>query len=231
MVKRLIFISKPQEFPFVRDLELEFKWNPGFSKIQSSKNIKLLHNEASKLGLHPTLEISSKSDIELGRLLSAFNLKLKINDHILTVESAYQGSKCFEFGGPYHDLYQVSSKEAKLDYRLKNSGNVIGYKLFNIEFPSNPKTIFYNWLYITSLYQNIELANQLKGYKSYSDIVFNNKKSINCQARAAALYVALNSNGLLKYILSDVDYYLSLYEINRKVKSKSLNLEQLELPI
>ena len=58
--------------------------------------------------------------------------------------------------------------------------------------PLNPKTVFYNWLYINAVLENPLLAAELLKYNAFTDIEFNPAKSINCQAKAAALFVALS---------------------------------------
>ena len=78
--------------------------------------------------------------------------------------------------------------------------------------------MFYDWLYIRALAQNSELALSLMEYNAFTDIAFNPKKSINCQANSAALFVSLKKQGLSeeqtgdRSILSayyNDDYYLS----------------------
>lgn len=44
-----------------------------------------------------------------------------------SVETAFQGSKVFEKGGPYVDLLNGTSRDAKKDMRLKESGNLIEF--------------------------------------------------------------------------------------------------------
>ena len=40
------------------------------------------------------------------------------------MEAAFQGSKVFEQGGPYRDMYGLSGREIKRDERLKGSGEL-----------------------------------------------------------------------------------------------------------
>jgi len=47
----------------------------------------------------------------------------------------------------------------KRDMRLKESGPLTGFKFENFWFPSEPKTAFYDWLYITSPYEHREPAS------------------------------------------------------------------------
>lgn len=213
MANRPIFTPDFNGFPYVETVDIEFKWYPGFAKSQMQKTIMSLHEAAGKHGITPILEISRKSSSQLGVSLSAFNLPLETpNGKKMSVECAYQGSKVFEDGGPYHDLYAVSSRMAKTDERLQNSGELIGFNFCGEDFPTEPKTAFYDWLYITALYhKKKDLMQQLESFQGFSDIVFNPSKSLNCQARAAALFVSLTKNGLIDgQIINSKDYYFTL---------------------
>lgn len=71
----------------------------------------------------------------------------------MPLEMAFQGSKVFAAGGPFTDIYHAKdSRDAKRDPRLKESGPLIGFPFENVNFPLGPKTAFYDWLYINSLY-------------------------------------------------------------------------------
>ena len=130
MAKRPIFIPNLNGFPFVKESLLEFEWHPGFAKVQAQKSIASLHEAAAEDKIAPILEISSKSNEEVGVSLSAFNLKMIKNEKSFSVECAYQGSKVFANGGPFSDLYFVSSKEANTDERIRNSGNFLCYEYY-----------------------------------------------------------------------------------------------------
>ena len=214
MAKRPIFTPNFNGFPYVDAVDIEFKWHPGFAKSQMQKSIASLHGAAEKSNkISPILEISSKSTSRLGVSLSAFNLSLKtLKGQTMSVECAYQGSKVFENGGPYHELYSVSSLEAKTDDRLSNSGKLVAFNFCGEDFPTEPKTAFYDWLYMTGLYQKKrDFLKELEVFQGFSDIVFNPNRSINCQARAAALFVSLSKNGLIdEQIFRDKDHYLAL---------------------
>ena len=214
MAKRPIFTPNFNSFPYVGTVDIEFKWHPGFAKSQLQKSITSLHTAAEQLNkISPILEISSKSTSHLGVSLSAFNLSLETsNGQRMSVECAYQGSKVFENGGPYHELYSVSSREAKTDDRLHNSGELVAFNFCGEDFPTEPKTAFYDWLYIIALsQQKTDIIRELEAFQGFSDIVFNPNRSINCQARAAALFVSLSKNGLMdEQIFRDKDHYLAL---------------------
>ena len=198
-------------FPFVEEVPVEFTWYPGFAQSQAQKSLQALHSAAKELGISSILEISSRSTDPLGISLSAFNLKVTPkNGPGMTVECAFQGSKVFQYGGPYHDLYKVSSIEAKKDPRIRNSGDLVAFNFLGENFPITPETVFYDWLYITALSQNPKLSKELLKFETFSDIAFNPQKSLNCQARAAALFVALNMCGEIEKALQDKKHFFCL---------------------
>lgn len=233
MAKRPIFIPNFSGFPFVDSVDIEFRWYPGFSKSQLQKSIRSLHETAHKQGIAPILEISRKSASKLGVRLSAFNLPLETaNGQVTSVECAYQGSKIFENGGPYHDLYSVPSRAAKTDGRLRESGRLIAFNFCEEDFPIEPKTAFYDWLYLRALYQQkTDLLKELSSFQGFSDIVFNPKRSLSCQARAAALFVSLSTNGLMnESIFQDKRAYLDIITGIVGHRPAELTPHQLTLP-
>lgn len=191
MAERPVFIPSDQQ-DLVRTLSFSFVWSPGFAVVQKQKNIAALHQSAARSGYSPLLEISTKSDEELGRQLSAFNLTMQSQRFgEMPLECAFQGSKVFERGGPYTDLYHAEPRTAKRDPRLQQSGRLVGFAFGEQRFPLEPKTAFYDWLYISALWPHREALGQLCQYAGFTDIEFNPRRSINCQARSCALFVAL----------------------------------------
>jgi len=215
MATRPVFVPDPMHWPYVRMVEIEFKLYPGFDKTEAQKSIRSLHEAAKAKGFVPLLEISSKSPERLGVSLSAFNLIVSHRSRRMSVECAFQGSKVFERGGPYQDLYTVSSRDARTDPRLRSSGKLIAFRLMKEEFPTQPVTAFYDWLYMHALAQNRRLADQIGAYAGFTDIAFNPYRSWNCQARSAALFVALERIGKLEQALSSVEGYLQIVSDSR----------------
>jgi len=211
---------------FFKKEDIQFKYFNGFSVKQKQKSIDSLHNEyLKKFNEHKILEISSKSDNELGIKLSAFNLKIRTNKgKEISVESAFQASKVFERGGPYTDLLYADSRISKKDLRIRNSGNIVGFRFDGRNFEIEPKTFFYNWLYVNTLNLNKELGDRLIEFDAFTDIEFNPKKSLNCQAEAAAIYVSLRKQNLLDEALKDKDSFKKVvYQLDdSKVAQSSL---------
>lgn len=194
--------------PFYVQKDIEFKYYSGFSIVQKQKSIESLHTEYIKNNSQKkVLEISSKSPIDLGVKLSAFNLMVLKDNKQISVETLFQASKCFENGGPYTDLLDKTSREAKKDLRLHESGNLIKFQYGEEEFPLNPKTYFYDWLYIHALNNAKDLQEEILDYDAFTDIEFNPNKSINCQARSAAIFVSLKKSNLLMDALSSKENF------------------------
>lgn len=213
MAKRPVFIPQESGDLFVRTIYVDFEWFPGMAIVQKQKSVAALHRAAisNGLGTNP-LEVSSKSNIELGVSLSAFNLTFTTQKlmHRLTVESAYQGSKIFADGGPYRELIYAPSRVAKQDPRLKDSGELKGFEFFGEKWSLEPKTAFYDWIYINALYRNEMLAENIWRYDAFTDIEFNPEKSLNCQAYSVALYKALSGRQLLREAIGSKEAYLDI---------------------
>ena len=212
MANRPVYIAI-ENFPYVKRIDIDFKFYSGFSDKQKRLCIKSLH--AAFLNLYPeksVLEISTKSENPLGIKLSAFNLPVKIpnSDKFTVLESAYQGSKVFENGGAFTDLMYKNPREAKKDSRLKNSGKLIGFQFGENKFPLKPINLFYNWLYITALAAQNELAEEILNCDAFTDIEFNPKKSVSTQAMAAAVLVGLNRAGLINSALETKENFLEI---------------------
>ncbi|MGP0076216.1 MAG: DUF6977 family protein [Bryobacteraceae bacterium] len=195
MAERPIFIPAPEDDALVREMFLPIKWHSGFALVQKEKNIEELHQAAKGRGYWPLLEISSKSKSERGRHMSAFYMTAATREHgRIKLELAFQGSKVFERGGPFTDLYLKGDKEigeAKRDPRLKESGALTGFRFEGMDFPLEPKTTFYDWLYCSFLIEYRDWAVKLYDYAGFTDVEFNPHRSINCQARSAALFLSL----------------------------------------
>jgi hypothetical protein len=214
MAKRPIFVPLINGKGLVLERYVDFQWHAGFAKSQKQKSIRALHEMAAKdYGVKSPLEVSSKSESPLGVALSSFNLKFETQrGRLLTVEAAFQGSKVFEFGGPYRDIFDMGPMDAKRDQRLRSSGPLKSFLFFGTCWALEPKTAFYDWLYINALLKNPVLASQVTDIDGFTDIEFNPEKSINCQARAAALYCALFHSEKLEFALSSNENFISLYK-------------------
>lgn len=196
MLTRLIYCPSA-EAPFFTTKRITFDGVSGFAKSRAQENVRRLHDSAKHaFHLDDILEVSSASSDELGERLSAFNLKDSRGN---SVEGLFQSSKKFAHGGPYPDLLEVKKGKAKKDSRLKDSGPLIGFvgPYNGKEYPKNPTTAYYDFLYLRVLLENPELCQELidRNSKAFSDIWFNPEKSLNCQAEACAIFSGMMEAG------------------------------------
>lgn len=163
-----------------------FEWFPGLSDLQKQRSIASLHKMIAELyNTSVPLEISTKGTDPLGAKLSTFNLRLDRR----TFENVFQSSKILKKGGPFRDLIDMDPKKAKRDKRIRESGEIIVFNYDGIEFPTEPKTLFYDYTYIKAVKQNLT-ADEIKKitkYTHFTDIEFYPQRSINTQAKSVAI--------------------------------------------
>lgn len=213
MAERPIFIPSAEGPALVRTKYVGFQWFPGMAASQKQKSVDSLHAAAVKQpGIDKVLEVSSKSREDIGVALSAFNLTFTTVKHSRTfsVECAYQGSKVFEHGGPYIDIFGMTSREAKKDERLRSTGRLTGFRFFGTDWGLEPQTAFYDWLYINALKKRKNLTDRLLEYSAFTDIEFNPERSINCQAYSVALFISLHQRCLLDEATSSKEAFLRI---------------------
>lgn len=227
MANRPIFVPISDGNRFVREVTVEFEWNPGMAPSQKRRNIVAIHEAAAKIGISPVLEISTKSMQRLGESLSAFNLPIELDDGtLIPLECAFQGGKIFSNGGPYTDIYSMTSREAKKDERLRSSGSIVGFKFEGFEFPIEPRTAFYDWLYLRALSTHKEHLDALGRFAAFSDVEFNPGKSINCQARSCALFVSMERKGILGDVLRSPSEFIAAVAEDSLAQPHSDDLRQ-----
>ncbi len=232
MAERPVFTPVESGDQLVRESTVPFHWHPGMAPSQKVKNIRALHESANNCGISPILEISSKSEDDLGVQLSAFNLLIFTDDNYqIPLESAFQGSKVFENGGPYEDLYGQSGRTIKKDPRLTESGKLLRFSFQGDEWKLEPKTAFYDWLYMKAVHANLSLLKSFLSadFLGYTDIEFNPKKSINCQARSCAMLASLSNRGILDDVLRDRKYFIDLLAKDAHFQSHSAITPQKKL--
>ena len=211
MARRPVFVPESDK-PYVSELSLDFEYFPGFSIQQKQRSVASLHaSYVAKFPSSRVLEVSSKSERDIGVRLSAFNLMIEHpGGGSYSVECAFQASKVFLHGGPFVDLLDVSSRAAKTDRRLRESGELVAFRYCEHEFPLEPKTYFYDWLYASALCRDDKLVEQVMMFDAFTDIEHNPERSINCQARSVAKVVGLARAGLLEDALQSPQTFLEL---------------------
>ena len=227
-----IMTSRPAFFPCLESVGVDdtqsfnFVWNPGFAFSQKQKNVQALHESIRKMhpNAHP-LEVSSKSFDEIGVQLSAFNLSLPFNGESCVVESIFQASKKFEDAGPFPELYSQNPRLVR-DYVRENAkGKLIAFKVNDVLWSLNPTRAFYNWLYLNAVMHHPDLIKALDHYNCFTDIEFNPKKSLNCQAYAVALFMSLKCAGVLHEALSSEERFLHYHPHDVVVIKSGANIK------
>lgn len=189
------------------------KWASGLALSQKQKNIENLHHAiCERFSVEPNriLEVSTKSHTEIGRLLSSFNLKLKVNDHEYSFESVYQSSKVFQDG--LFDTRQYEEWKLLDGYTAKKRSQEVKLPLAEFRFnqrsfPLDPKTMFFDWLYISCIEQ-FNLDFLISQYDYFTDIEFNPEKMVSTQANSLCKYKWLVEHNLVKeYLLDPIKYY------------------------
>lgn len=233
MASRPIFIPELKGLNLVREEIVEFTFFNGFSISQKQRSIESLHKSAKSV-LNLTgdiLEVSTKSMQPIGTKLSAFNLTLSSKNYgEILLEAAFQGSKVFEESGQDRFLYELQSgKEIKKRISEKSDQKLIEFDFDGNTWDLEPKTAFYDWLYLHALRQRDikgDITFELKNFAGFTDIEFNPKRSINCQARSCAIFLALRERNILDDALSHKAAWLEvLGEFNMKSPPEELSLD------
>jgi hypothetical protein len=194
-----------------------FAWHPGMALSQMQRSIDSFHEEAARLGISPVLEVSTRSRSPLGVSLSAFNLRLQTSmvEHPVTIEAAFQSSKLYlNQGAPTYLLNWEDGRAIKARVREFQGEPITGFRFEEADWPLAPTTAFYDYLYLRGLRDlcndNEDVEDEILSYRGFTDIAFNPKKSLNCQARSLALFIALGGSQGLVGLLEDQEFLLKL---------------------
>ncbi|MGV2875886.1 hypothetical protein ROU88_08315 [Macrococcus capreoli] len=211
MAERYVYRYNKTEMIYEKILT-EFEWAPGFSVSQKQKSIKNLHQSyLEKYHGDKLLEISTKSAEPIGIALSAFNLKVSTKKgQQFSVEQLFQSGKVFRENGPQQYLLEkgLDARELKKIIRqINETDELIAFSLFGNLFPLEPKTFFYNWLYIQALYLHKKLSNDILKYNAFTDIELNHKKSFNSQAEACSIFIWLVKTNQIEKALSSKESF------------------------
>ena len=106
-------------------------------------------------------------------------------------------------------------REAKKDDRIRSSGRLLRFHSNGQDWPRDPPSAFYDWVYINALQQHQTLIDAVMRFAAFTDIEFNPKRQVNCQAYCVALFVALKTSRQIEEALSSPTSYLRLMTENR----------------
>ena len=202
----------------------EFTWSSGLSFAQKKRNVHALHASIRRnYSSCKLLEVSSKSTEQLGVCLSAFNLSFQKDGVFISVETAFQASKVFEKAGPFPELYSKDPRFVRDYVRNLDAGKLVGFEIDGNRWGLHPTRSFYDWVYIRALSKNPRLCAAVCEYDCFTDIEFNPKKSLNCQAYAVALYLSMWHAGVLNEALKDKESFLGFHPADVVVVGKGTN--------
>lgn len=226
MAERSVFKSKCV-YPYFEEIKVSIDWFGGFALSQKRKcEIGLHQNFLRKYPESKVLEISSASTLSLGNNLSAMNLSKRTERGITTVESAFQSSRIYENGlesiGPFPEYTFLTGRECKKLVKEASKGMISKKYYFDgmtFYAPVHHISLFYDFLYINALLEpeNQEICKKLleEGYTVFSDLA---TKSLNCQARSAAIFIGLVQAGKIEEV-KDFESYLKLFRTTKEGKA------------
>jgi type I restriction enzyme M protein len=187
-----------------------FTYVKGMAFSQKCKNVLSFHSSIQeRFPSAKLLEVSTKSYNPLGVALSAFNLTLDG----CPVECIYHGSKVFEDGSCFEFLKNYSPRDAKHYVRENGKGNLKCYRFNGVEIPLETRTLFYDFIYIKALMQHPELASELSRYDIFTDIEFNEKKGLSCQAHACAIYSYMLRTDTVEKYMGSMSEFEKIYSL------------------
>lgn len=225
MAHRPIFIPGDHKGPLFRELSVQFRWHSGMAPVQKKRSVTELHQEAKMLGCKNVLEVSTKSELEIGRRLSAFVLDVELSGITSKIECVYQGSKVFQKAGPFNNLVECRPIDAKRYFKDKDFGLITHFEFFGQTYENLPFHAFYDWLFLRALSPHKAfLEDNLNRFDAYSDIEFNPSRSINTQARSMAIISSLLGRRQFKRCVEDFDYFRSHLEKIEKKNSTQIEL-------
>lgn len=198
----------------IYEREFSFDFYGGFALSQKQKTIESFHKELLRNGINQILEISRKSMNPIGNSLSAFNLKIEINNEYYPIECVYQSSKVFNNKIQFKEAINLTPLEAKKLVKTnveKMKLNITSFNCFDIVFPTTPTTLFYDYIYVLALFQNNDIGRELIKHNCFTDVEFNHKKQSASQARSCAIYKYLVDNDKLGEYLEDIEKFKGLY--------------------
>ena len=194
----------------VMTLNVRFRWYPGLARTQQQQSIEALHeqtrNQHPELG--EMLEVSSRASQSIGRALSAFNLSLRLPGvGLVALESAYQCAKVHAHGGPWPEMMTLDPMTVRRRLTTYRDSPLCGFRLLGQDWPLEPCSLFYDWLYAHALRSHPGLLEQAREFAAFTDIAFNPKRSLACQASALARVMFLVERGRLDQALASPDSF------------------------
>jgi|LFRM01.1.fsa_nt_gb hypothetical protein len=214
MAKRLYFIAKPSYQGLIVEKTINFEYFRGQDPKQTEKSIESMQHaiKAYESG-GKVLEVSKYSPSLLGKQLSSLNLEYENNEgRSYPVINIFESSKVFENGGPYRDLLHVDLKDLDEDPRLKESGRLLGFHFEDEPYSLEPRSLFFDYIYISALHQQKEIQEKLLEFDMISDVTYQMGKMFASSARACAYFISLKRTNKLESALESLDSFKKIYK-------------------
>ena len=123
------------------------------------------------------------------------------------MSKVFEDETCFEF------LKDCSPRDAKRYIRENGQKLLKCYRYEGKEIPLSTGTLFYDYIYICALMQNPDVSSALIEYDLFTDIEFNEKKGLNCQARACAIYSYMLRTGTVDKYMDSMASFATIYDM------------------
>jgi hypothetical protein len=111
---------------------------------------------------------------------------------------------------------------------LRESGEMVKFTFNQKDFLLEPKSLFYDWLYLNVLFseRNLVLREVFfeEHFDAFSDIEFNPQKSFSCQARTLALCVSLYENESVQDFIRDPIGFSNEFDLYKKRTQEDVQL-------
>lgn len=235
---------------------INFDWHKGMSWQQKQKSSISMHEKIKESNpKSKPLEVSTKStNFELGTNLSAYVLKYHnysvenifqsakvFNDggpylDLLKVDPKDARRDCrVQMKGSIRPCYRNSSRGIEIKYnapesceycKKRDKRQLLHFQSKEHKWELEPKSMFYDTIYIRALLENPELTELIHEYNVFTDIEFNQKTPyakeglFNCQARSCAIYVTLRNSSLQNNEILDIikspEEMMKLYPVSEK---------------
>lgn len=164
------------------------------------------HRETREHPRGRILEISSRSPEDLGRQLSAMNLRAADDPQRRSVEAVYQAAKTYGAGGPATPAR--SGYEAKrIDRERRRQGPLTGFQHAGRRWTLDTGTAFYDWLWARSALAAYgpKIIERLQEYDGFTD-QFHRAGARACQAKTAAIVAGMGERA--RRAAADPDVWL-----------------------
>ena len=137
------------------------------------------------------LEVSSRSPDELGRHLSAMNLRAADDPLRRTVEAVYQAAKTYGAGGPATPA-RTGYEAKRIDRERRRQGPLTGFEHAGRRWALETGTAFYDWLWARSALADYgpKIIERLQEYDGFTD-QFHRPGAKACQAKTAAIVAGM----------------------------------------